>query len=523
MMTASQAYLTRRVILGSQCHLGCPLKSAGRLVGVVTGRYLHRHHHGSGHGQCSLCPVSSDSDSWKKNLIVTSPMCHHWTINPRDTASSVYDFKHVLLSAPRIGGRHFEVTNSLDTKLSHLTHLIRRANVITLPNRCHHSSANSRCARMILTKRYLFCTKPKRKVEEEKEVKTKGSFLQGVVGDLREATDDSHITQLQEELFQKPKEKNRETFIAAVSQYRNTPNVYRRGEVEFINSALKHMKDFNVSDDLDVYKEIVDIFPKGKMKASNAMQADFMWFPKHQDLALKLMHQMDENGVLPDEEFGHLLVDIFGLKSFVVRKYRRTLYWATKLKYENPYYVPVKLPSDRLELAKMALEKICVDLDNRITVFESSALSETATPEELFIATAQSGQQQALLAVHPTDQPVVVEGGFLVWLRRVPVTFFVLKSENVVGHPEDTTKEEDEFDFSFTSFFGTTEGGVCPPDTSCEHHQEDGTIYAIAITSSGSKPSLISWIDCLQKTNPRLRELTVLFKMRTPESGIQKM
>ncbi len=48
------------------------------------------------------------------------------------------------------------------------------------------------------------------------------------------------------------------------------------------------------------------------------------------------------------------------------------------------------------------------------------------------------------------------------------------------------------------------------------HEQEDGNILAIGITGSSSKDSLLSWIRCLQKKNPRLASLPILFSTHSP-------
>lgn len=65
---------------------------------------------------------------------------------------------------------------------------------------------------------------------------------------------------------------------------------------------------------------------------------------------------------------GYQLVRIFGQKAYAFRKYQRMMYWMPKFKYANPYYVPYDLPNDAIELAKMALERMAVDLENATTV-----------------------------------------------------------------------------------------------------------------------------------------------------------
>lgn len=46
------------------------------------------------------------------------------------------------------------------------------------------------------------------------------------------------------------------------------------------------------------------------------------------------------------------------------------------------------------------------------------------------------------------------------------------------------------------------------------HEQDDGVYYSMCATGTSSKDSLLSWIRCLQKTNPILEKMPVTFKMR---------
>lgn len=48
------------------------------------------------------------------------------------------------------------------------------------------------------------------------------------------------------------------------------------------------------------------------------------------------------------------------------------------------------------------------------------------------------------------------------------------------------------------------------------HEQVDGTIIAIAATGTSSRDSILSWIRFLQKSNPGLDRIPVLFSMTSP-------
>jgi len=74
-------------------------------------------------------------------------------------------------------------------------------------------------------------------------------------------------------------------------------------------------------------------------------------------------------GVTPDIEFGQLFLPVFGEKSHVIRKFRRTYYWMHKFAKKNPYRLPHDLPTDPIKLALLALKKMSVDLENELDVW----------------------------------------------------------------------------------------------------------------------------------------------------------
>jgi len=74
-------------------------------------------------------------------------------------------------------------------------------------------------------------------------------------------------------------------------------------------------------------------------------------------------------GVIPDDDIGYEIISIFNKNTRPFRKYQRMMYWMPKFKYANPYYIPHILPTDSIELAKMALKRMAVDLENAISVF----------------------------------------------------------------------------------------------------------------------------------------------------------
>lgn len=175
-------------------------------------------------------------------------------------------------------------------------------------------------------------------------------------------------------LFESQKEKTKSSFLMAIDMFIINDKI-RRGHVEFIYSALKNMKEFGVHRDLETYKQIFNVFPKGKFIPTNIFQVEFMHFPKQQQCAITLLDQMEEFGVQPDGEFQSLIELTFGRRTHPMRKFQRMLYWMPKFKNLSPWPLPDPLPDSSLELAKLAMQRITsTDLQTKITCFNVSIL-----------------------------------------------------------------------------------------------------------------------------------------------------
>ena len=162
------------------------------------------------------------------------------------------------------------------------------------------------------------------------------------------------------------------------------------------------MEYFDAHRDLESYRALVEIMPKGKMVATNLWQKSFGFYPKQQDCIVDVMNKMEENRVIPDEgellacrhfssmqsadhtpssthlAFGIMLENIFGKNSAPLRKFMRMTYWMHKFKNKQPWPLPYYLPNETLELAKLAVERITsVDRATEISVYEAKDLEES--------------------------------------------------------------------------------------------------------------------------------------------------
>lgn len=94
--------------------------------------------------------------------------------------------------------------------------------------------------------------------------------------------------------FNNVEEKNKKTYLDMLRMYKMEK--YRSGHVEFINTAIKHLDEFGVSEDLDTYKSLIQVLPPGKFVPQNYLQSEFMHYPKHQQCIVDLLQKMEDNG-----------------------------------------------------------------------------------------------------------------------------------------------------------------------------------------------------------------------------------
>ncbi|KAG8188895.1 hypothetical protein JTE90_014951 [Oedothorax gibbosus] len=364
-----------------------------------------------------------------------------------------------------------------------------------------------------------------------------------------------------ERFFQDKEVKTKEGLLRIIAAYNKSDPIKKRGHIEFIYAALNHLSEFGADGDAEVYKRLMDVFPKGKMVAKSILQAEFMHFSRHQECGIYLLDHMEHEGLIPDREMKEMAIAAFGKSSVVYKKLVRMLYWMPKLKNLNPYMLPDPLPTDPRELARLALHKMARDKRTTIDEYETSLLEGAS--DQTWVLSAQSPAQRQLLSELPDGESLWVEGPSLVWLRKVSMTYFALRAQAKAYPPcevdEDGTYslcvdlkwvegpslvwlrkvsmtyfalraqakaylpcEVDEDDVAHLSLhmFGEPKQAELALVPQSMHEQEDGLVLALCCTGTSSKDSLLSWVRLLQGSNPRLAHLPVLFKLRTSPKSV---
>ncbi|KAJ8686081.1 hypothetical protein QAD02_021875 [Eretmocerus hayati] len=308
--------------------------------------------------------------------------------------------------------------------------------------------------------------------------------------------------------FANADKKDQDTYLECIRMYKNSPG-RKIDRTLFIHGALKYMKDFGVHTNLIVYKELLDIFPKEKMVPTNMFQTMFMHYPKDQFCAVNLLEQMEDNGVIPDPEMESMLLNIFGKHGLPCQKYWYMMYWLPKFKHLNPWPVPKPLPDDPLEIAKLALVKISsIDVESQVTIIHTKDVEDSI--EKTWIVSAMAPKQSELLLKHNKKAPIFVEGPFRIYVASKCVDYFTLRSDPPAQwvFPESDPDAMDQMKNPYVDVKGEP---TLPPSV---HEEHDGIIFANCCTGTSMKDSLLSWIRCLQKTNPVLGEIPIIFTLK---------
>ncbi|VDO12005.1 unnamed protein product, partial [Brugia timori] len=141
--------------------------------------------------------------------------------------------------------------------------------------------------------------------------------------------------------------RSKQTFLNVIDNFCKK-QTHARGHVEFINAALKYMKEYGLQKDLDIYKALLNIFPKGPMIPTNVFQQRFLYYPQQQICCIKLLDEMEWFGVQPDKEIHDLVVNAFGEWNYASKKMKRMMYWMPKLKHSNGYLDRRKIQGKKL-------------------------------------------------------------------------------------------------------------------------------------------------------------------------------
>uniref|UniRef100_A0A8R1E1C3 Evolutionarily conserved signaling intermediate in Toll pathway, mitochondrial n=1 Tax=Caenorhabditis japonica TaxID=281687 RepID=A0A8R1E1C3_CAEJA len=303
-----------------------------------------------------------------------------------------------------------------------------------------------------------------------------------------------------------PEKRDKDAFMAAIAMFKEKRG---RTHVEFINTALKYVKEYGVHKDLDTYKNLLDVFPKGKMIPQTAFQKIFLHYPQQQNCAVKVLDEMEWHGVQPDKEIHDIMVNAFGEWNFATKKVKRMLYWMPKLKHSNKYLDRRHVEGKSLspsELAGIALKMMSRDPASSISLLK---FSDSSDPVSKWLATSQSPSQQRLISELQKGEEIFVDAG-RVYVQDHPVAYITLTG-TPKSAPTDEFKKE-EMDEDYTSWFQEWKKGRVEAKRSM-HEQSHETVYALGAMYQNDNSTALRWVDNLQKTNSNLANLRIRVRL----------
>lgn len=228
----------------------------------------------------------------------------------------------------------------------------------------------------------------------------------------------------------------------------------RQNHVDIIYVALKNLKSVRLDKDLEVYKKILNILPKGKMIPRNIIQAEFQHYPKQQQCAIDLLEQMEDNGVIPDPEMETMLLNIFGKRGYPLRKYWRMMYWMPKFKNSSPFPLDSeflkKFPGNadyRSEVQDDSQEDEYLNQLALLTLKRIAGVDLTVEYHQKFNRYSYSlaPNQVEMFNGFPTEKwSFTVEGPYHTWYHHHLVEYFLLKGTSLESEKREEVLSDDD-------------------------------------------------------------------------------
>ncbi|TKR61183.1 hypothetical protein L596_028328 [Steinernema carpocapsae] len=335
----------------------------------------------------------------------------------------------------------------------------------------------------------------------------------------RQDSENPKILHVDQQFSSVPREhRNRVTFHAAIDLFKS--NKQNRGHVEFINTAMNYMKEYELHKDLDTYKALLNVFPKGKLIPTNTFQKIFLHYPVQQNCCVKVLDAMEWHGVQPDKEIADIVVNAFGEWNFATKKVRRMLYWMPKMKHMNKYLDRRHVENKDLkaiELAAIALKMMARDPG---TDLDYVHYSNTLELDDKWIVSAQSPLQEVVLNEMDTKTHLYVDAPRKVYVMDKTVQYAVLSSDPIPGVLEEFLDDDEEDVNRFSEWKSPWERDPFRKERNL-HQQSDQTVLALAVFEETGQEAAAAWINHLQERCSKIQEFDVLFRLQSATASVQ--
>lgn len=292
--------------------------------------------------------------------------------------------------------------------------------------------------------------------------------------------------------------------------------ITRISYIDFIDQALDKFDELGLSRNLEAYKELLRIFPPGKYHPESGPFQGAVHNAPQQLAAQRVLLKMQVNRLYPDAELESIVIKAFSKKSEVWNLVARGLYWTSKMRNVDMNPLPDTLPEEPHELAKVGLQRMLKDQESVISVSNTSTLPDSI--DKTWIVHAQSSTQQKLIEQLDDNAVVCIENAGLTYIFDKFLSYYILKvydDESAIEKRRNQPEPDYNYNTVKMSFYGKPIKEKLD-ERAEKHYVDDGYILAIGMTGTSSQDSLLSWLRVLEKRNPKLRKLNVLFKIERP-------
>uniref|UniRef100_F1L975 Evolutionarily conserved signaling intermediate in Toll pathway n=1 Tax=Ascaris suum TaxID=6253 RepID=F1L975_ASCSU len=197
------------------------------------------------------------------------------------------------------------------------------------------------------------------------------------------------------------------------------------------------------------------------------------------------------------------------------------LYWMPKLKHSNKYLDRRSIEGREVgdvELAFIALKMMARDPG---TAFSYVTVKDCELPEsERWMVSAQSVLQQRLLDERKAKSTLYVNGPSKVHVMDRIVEYVWLTADPDPENYFDNFRPDSEDDDNFEEWHSNWEHGGTRTKQQNIHQQRDETILGLAVLAKTSDQTAAAWINHLTETNPNMKQLRVLFRLKRPISDL---
>lgn len=313
-------------------------------------------------------------------------------------------------------------------------------------------------------------------------------------------------------------EKSIPSDIMKISENAKHQQSARMDYVDFVDKSLAKMKDLGIQKDINGYKELLKVFPPGRYHPKSRLDMGMFNAPQ-QLCGIRIINQMEMNGVKPDKEIEILVERAFSRFSTVWQRICRENYWTMKGRNVDRYPLPEKLPKQTHELAKLALERMAHGQKTSLFVANTSSIENFV--DKTWVVYAQSVVQQETLESLDEKSILHVEECGITYVREQYLNYFALKIYDDENYIKTIHKKEPTFNYNRLKYrFHGKPLKEKLREFEDFYHIDNYRLLALGVTGTSSNDSLSSWIKIMQRRNPKLAKLTVVFHTQAPTPEI---